>query len=305
MSDLTPELANDVITACQAGIEEIAAALSRCLDGQFRLTVGEPSPYGSTTDSLEETEPGLAIGLKFSDLGLAALLPESSGLLPDWYAHPDPTGESKLSTLAQELSMLLVPETLMADAFSAARVETLGKALQRSKVADDAVLVPLTLESGERSAQLRLVWPLTEPDALLSEPARPDDHSDPMPAAEDPTKNSVESDSMETEVRQGGTQPMDDFGQLPGYSRSLLRIKVPVSVRLAAKKEAVKNIIELAPGTIIKFDKGCEQPLHLYVGEQEVAEGEAIKVGDHFGFRLSQMLMPKEHFRVVRHPQAG
>jgi flagellar motor switch/type III secretory pathway protein FliN len=305
MSDLTPELAGDVITACQAGIEEIAAALCRCLDGQFTLTVGEPSPYRAATDSPGEDGPGLAIGLKFGPFGLAALLPESSGLLPDWYTQPDPTGESKLSTLAQELSMLLVPETLMADTFSAARVETLGTALQRSKVADDAILVPLNLESGEKSGQLRLVWPLTEPDALLSEPARTDAQSSQTPTAEAPAINSVGPGSTGTEASQGGTQRVGDFSQLPGYSRSLLRIKVPVSVRLAAKKEVIKNIVELAPGTIIKFDKGCEQPLHLYVGEQEVAEGEAVKVGDHFGFRLSQMLMPKEHFHILHRPKAG
>ncbi len=109
----------------------------------------------------------------------------------------------------------------------------------------------------------------------------------------------------ETESGSCGTARNDRFSQLPGYSRSLLRIEVPVSVRLASKKESVQEIIELAPGSIIKFDKACEQPLHLYVGNQEVAEGEAVKVGDNFGFRLSQMLMPQEHFCPVRGTDAA
>jgi len=134
----------------------------------------------------------------------------------------------------------------------------------------------------------------------LTQAAMPKSGSDQPSTAENPAENSTKPDSMATDGKQGGPGRTEDFSQLPGYSRSLLRIPVPVSVRLASKKEAIKNIIELAPGAIIKFDKACDQPLRLYVGDQEVAEGEAVKVGDCFGFRLSQMLMPKEHFRTVR-----
>jgi flagellar motor switch/type III secretory pathway protein FliN len=120
------------------------------------------------------------------------------------------------------------------------------------------------------------------------------------PVETSPTEAAVETESNPCEPSR-----KDRFAQLPGYSRSLLRIEVPVSVRLASKKESIQEIIELAPGSIIKFNKACEQPLHLYVGDQEVAEGEAVKVGDYFGFRLSQMLMPQEHFCPVRRPDAG
>jgi len=294
MSALTPELAQDVITACQAGAQEIAEALTRCLDGQFTLSVGEPSPYASAEDTKWQNGPGLAIGLKFDQLGFAAFLPESSGLLPNWYSNPDPTGESKLSTLAQELSMLLVPETLMTDTFVAARVELFSEALKRGNVADDAVMVPLTVQSGENTEQLTLLWPLAEPDALFSEITKPEDSSD---LAEAPAESSEKA-----VAKQGNTTQIEDFSQLPGYSRSLLRIKVPVSVRLASKKESIHEITELSPGSIIKFNKACDQPLHLYVGDQEVAMGEAVKIGDYFGFRLSQMLMPEEHFRQAQRP---
>jgi flagellar motor switch protein FliN/FliY len=128
---------------------------------------------------------------------------------------------------------------------------------------------------------------------------------DPPRTAEAQAKNSAEADSAETGARQDDTPRIDDFSQLPGYARSLLRIDVPVSVRLASKKESVQEIIELAPGSIIKFDKACDQPLHLYVGDQEVAAGEAVKIGDCFGFRLSQLLMPKEHFHPVLRPKAS
>ena len=75
---------------------------------------------------------------------------------------------------------------------------------------------------------------------------------------------------------------------------------MPVSVVLATKKESVQDVVELAPGTIIKFSKSCEESLHLYVGDQQVAEGEAVKVGDKFGFRVTAMTLPDEHFLKMR-----
>ena len=82
-------------------------------------------------------------------------------------------------------------------------------------------------------------------------------------------------------------------------------MKVPVHVVLATKKETIGQVVELAPGSIIKFEKSCEEMLQLYVGNQEVAEGEAIKIGDKFGFRVSSIQMPEEHFMKVPPRSAG
>ncbi len=91
-----------------------------------------------------------------------------------------------------------------------------------------------------------------------------------------------------------------DVSDLPDYSRSLLKISLPVQVLLAAKKQKLQDVTELAQGTIIKFDKACHEMLQLYVGNQAVAAGEAVKIGDKFGFRVSTMLMPDENFAVLR-----
>ena len=302
MIELTPEFAADVVAACQAGAEEAAGALGRSLDGEFTLSVGEASNYSADAAPDGFDGAGLAVLLKFGDVGVAAVLPESSSMLPDWIATPDPTGESKLNTLAQELSMLLVPETLEADDFKSALVTQLSDALTAAKVADGASLVPLELKSGEQTAQLSLIWPLASPDELY--PAAAEVES---PVAEAPV---AEATSPMAEEASGGaqapapSQPLD-FSRLPAYSRSLLKIQVPVRVVLASRKENLKDIVELASGTIIKFDKACDELLHLHVGDQPVAEGEAVKVGDKFGFRVLAMLMPEEHFLKVRRTKAG
>ena len=93
--------------------------------------------------------------------------------------------------------------------------------------------------------------------------------------------------------------------ELPPYTRSLLRIRVPVVVTLARKRQALGRIVELGPGSIIQFDKSCEELLELSVGDHPVASGEAVKVGDKFGLRILSITLPGERFQAVRPAPAG
>jgi flagellar motor switch/type III secretory pathway protein FliN len=90
------------------------------------------------------------------------------------------------------------------------------------------------------------------------------------------------------------------LAQLPPYTRSLLRIQVPVRVTLASCKLPLKRILELGQGSIIPFNKSCEEPLSLAVGNCEVAVGEAVKVGNKFGLRITSMVMPQERFYPLK-----
>ena len=91
-----------------------------------------------------------------------------------------------------------------------------------------------------------------------------------------------------------------DFVHLPSYSRSLLKIEVPVVVTLATTRLPVSRILDMGPGTIVHFDKSYDSPLTLSVGHCDVAVGDAVKVGDKFGLRISSMVMPQEKFEPVR-----
>ncbi len=88
--------------------------------------------------------------------------------------------------------------------------------------------------------------------------------------------------------------------QLPLYSRSLLQIRVSVIVTLARKRLALSNVVEMGPGSLIQFDKSCEEMLELEVGGKVIATGEAIKVGDKFGLRVTSISLPEERFTTVK-----
>jgi flagellar motor switch/type III secretory pathway protein FliN len=86
---------------------------------------------------------------------------------------------------------------------------------------------------------------------------------------------------------------------LPSYARSLLKIKVPVIVTLARKKQSISKIVEIGPGTILQFSKSCDQLLDLEVNGHEIGAGEAVKVGDKFGIRVAALTLPGERFKTV------
>ena len=91
----------------------------------------------------------------------------------------------------------------------------------------------------------------------------------------------------------------DALCKLPGYTRSLLKIPVPVIVQLASKKQSIRQILALCPGSIISFEKTCDETLELFAGGCQIAAGEAVKVSDKFGLRILTMSMPDERFRKV------
>ncbi len=98
----------------------------------------------------------------------------------------------------------------------------------------------------------------------------------------------------------GGEPSVASVRSLPPYSRSLLKIRVPVSVTLARKKQRASQVMELCPGAIIQFDRSCEEALDLEVGGHRIAMGEAVKVGDKFGLRITEMVQCDERFVPVR-----
>lgn len=67
----------------------------------------------------------------------------------------------------------------------------------------------------------------------------------------------------------------------------ILRLRVPVIVRLADRRMSVSEIIRLSPGAIIEFDRGDDADLELMINNRVIAGGSAVKVGENFGLKLT------------------
>jgi flagellar motor switch/type III secretory pathway protein FliN len=302
MAELTPDIAAVVRAACETNADEAAGAFSRTLDAEISVSIGLEGACDLDRLPAGCDGPGLLVMLKFGPVGLLGILPEATGLLPEWYAEPDSTGQSKLTTLAQELSLLVVPEAFMADDFQAARVAHLGQSLRAAGVSSGAGLVPLTLAAGETRGEFHLIWPCTKPEGAF-QVAREETLESESAEVAAATEESVSATTSESVAAAHGR--LEDLEQLPPYTRSLLRIQVPVMVTLASKKQAIHQIVELGAGSIIKFEKSCEEMLELEVGGVAIAQGEAVKVGDKFGLRITSMILPGERFNKLSPKRRG
>jgi flagellar motor switch protein FliN/FliY len=75
----------------------------------------------------------------------------------------------------------------------------------------------------------------------------------------------------------------------PGELRRILHLEVPVIVKLAERKLSLAEVLRLGAGAIIEFSKNSEEPLELMINNKSVGFGDAVKVGENFGLKISQI----------------
>ena len=71
--------------------------------------------------------------------------------------------------------------------------------------------------------------------------------------------------------------------------RRLQNVPVRIVVTLAEKRIEVGSLTAISPGTLITFSKPCEDLLDLYVNNQRFCRGEAVKIGEKFGLKITEM----------------
>lgn len=66
----------------------------------------------------------------------------------------------------------------------------------------------------------------------------------------------------------------------------LLRLRVPVIVRLAHRMLPTAQIMRFCPGWIIEFDTPGDAELDVMINNAVIGTGTAVKVGENFGVRV-------------------
>jgi flagellar motor switch protein FliN len=71
--------------------------------------------------------------------------------------------------------------------------------------------------------------------------------------------------------------------------KRILRLQVPMIVKLAERRLTLTEVLRLGVGAIIEFSKSSEEPLELLVNNKPIAVGDAVKVGENFGLKITQI----------------
>ena len=79
----------------------------------------------------------------------------------------------------------------------------------------------------------------------------------------------------------------------------ILDIPVQLTVELGRTKIAIKNLLQLAQGSVVELDGMAGEPMDVLVNGCLIAQGEVVVVNDKFGIRLTDIISPSERIRKL------
>lgn len=285
MADLRSLTAEALKQTGEQRAAEIAAALNRCCETTFTLRFADEGRWSAEDAAEEFRGPGLALTFQIGAFALRCLFPVTMPL-PDVARDAGSRSDPRLQALADAWSHLLFPGNVRADSSTAEWCESLSAAVTPLQVGEPARTVVLELvpaeerDSDEVPARLLLVWPVAGSLSVGS--------------------LSVESGELEEENSGSKHSTLETQLKAHGGSlRPLLGVPVQVSVRVVEKRVEVDNVLKLTPGALIRFNKSCEDLLDLYVNNHRYCRGEAVKVGEKFGFRVTEVDVKPQYVRRV------
>jgi flagellar motor switch protein FliN/FliY len=278
-----PEHAAQIADACRANLEGVMESLNLCFDFQQTVRVGEPGTWASAT-AAELDGPGLLVGMQVEGSAIVVALPAGIGL-PDWYRQPNESQSARLNTLPMEWSLSLLPAEFEVERFAAHSCDNLREAIATCAPAADAAALPLlTGAEGADAPSLWMVWPVAQ---------LPADAAAPVPEEETP---SSEVEPEGDPVASAAAVPAERVEKI----RHLMKLPVPIIVKLAEKRIQLGQLLGLGPGAIVTFEKSCEGLLDLCVNNKVYCRGEAVKIGEKFGLKVNEFATLEERREALR-----
>lgn len=127
---------------------------------------------------------------------------------------------------------------------------------------------------------------------------------DPQDAAQEQAAQPV----AENAALQGGqtqNQVFSEFTQKNTLNETqndidfILDIPVQLTVELGRTKIAIKNLLQLAQGSVVELDGLAGEPMDVLVNGCLIAQGEVVVVNDKFGIRLTDVITPAERIKKL------
>lgn len=77
----------------------------------------------------------------------------------------------------------------------------------------------------------------------------------------------------------------------------ILDIPVQLTVELGRTKMPIKNLLQLAQGSVVELSGLAGEPLDVLINGFLIAQGEVVVVNDKLGIRLTDIITPSERLR--------
>lgn len=119
---------------------------------------------------------------------------------------------------------------------------------------------------------------------------------------------SEQAAAEEAAPQAGAAKPAQIFEQLSGEGRTtsepqgfdmIMDIPVALTVELGRTKIPIRNLLQLAHGSIVELDGLAGEPMDILINGTLIAQGEVVVVNEKFGIRLTDIITPQERIRKL------
>ncbi len=114
------------------------------------------------------------------------------------------------------------------------------------------------------------------------------------------------AEQASAEPAQPAAQPhvFEQFGASSGATAHndldmILDIPVQLTVELGRTKMPIKNLLQLAQGSVVELAGLAGEPLDVLINGFLIAQGEVVVVNDKLGIRLTDIITPSERLRRI------
>jgi len=113
------------------------------------------------------------------------------------------------------------------------------------------------------------------------------------------------SDDEVAAGRNAGDQvfkPFEADGGGSGDARDLemiMDIPVKLSVELGRTRITIKQLLELAQGSVVELDGLAGEPMDILINGYLIAQGEVVVVEDKYGIRITEIITPSERVQKL------
>ena len=106
-----------------------------------------------------------------------------------------------------------------------------------------------------------------------------------------------------------GVQPaqiFEQFSENAGGSQAprgfdmIMDIPVALTVELGRTKISIRNLLQLAHGSVVELDGLAGEPMDVLVNGTLIAHGEVVVVNEKFGIRMTDVVSPSERIKKLR-----
>ncbi len=74
---------------------------------------------------------------------------------------------------------------------------------------------------------------------------------------------------------------------------------MPVIVQIGRSSMSMDDILALQPGAILELDKLADDELGLLINNKHIGSGGAVKVGENFGLRITEIGSPRQRINAL------